>query len=170
MVQRFTFHLFQGAPMNLRTLTLICGLLGTTGALAAPSDTPDGANAKTDTNACIFFSSVYDWKTLDTSHLVIWAPNSRDAYLVTTSFPLTQLQFAERLGFVDGNNDGRLCGFGMDKIVVPDAAFTEQATIASMSRLDDAALAALSTQYHVKLRRGAGKKKAAGQAEKNAAE
>ncbi len=156
--------------MNTRILILMLGLLSARYATAAPaSDTSDNA-AKTDTNACVFFSTLYDWKALDTRHLVIWAPGSNHPYLVTTSFPLTQLQYAERLGFVDGNNDGRLCGFGMDKIVVPDAAFTEQATIASMSQLDDAGLAALSAQYHVKLQRGAGKKKNETQAAKNAAE
>lgn len=156
--------------MNTRMLILMLGLLSAEYVTAAPAPDAPNTSSKTDTNACVFFSTVYDWKALDRSHLVIWAPGGKNPYLVTTSFPLTQLQFADRLGFVDGNNDGRLCGFGMDKIVVPDAAFTEQASIASMSPLDDAGLAALSAQYHVKLQRPAGKKNNAAQAAKNAAE
>ena len=113
------------------------------------------SESRADKDACLFVRSIHDFRPLDRTNLIIWAPGRRDAYLVELGFPLPELKFAHRLAVVDRNHDGMLCGFGMDRIVVPDSFGNQHATIRSMTRLDDAGLAELETKYNVRLTRKA---------------
>ncbi|MGH8177369.1 MAG: DUF6491 family protein [Steroidobacter sp.] len=114
-----------------------------------------GANAdqRASSNECVFARSITDFKPLDRNHLVIWSPGRRNAYLVELAMPLPELRFAHRLAVVDRNRDGRLCGYGMDRIIVGDSSFQHPATIAGMTRLDEGRIAALEAQYDVRLTR-----------------
>ena len=112
-------------------------------------------------NDCVFFSTVYDWEALDDQNLVIWAPSKRDAYQVYLSFPSPDIRGANTLGFVDGNHDGRLCGFGMDAIVAGDGALARKYSIAAMKKLDDGAIAALEKKYNRKISKTKKKQKPA---------
>lgn len=141
--------------MSLRPLPVAAGLLSallalTAGAAMEPTAAPAEAK-KPRSDECVFFRTVYDWQVLDRSNLIIWAPSSRTAYHVELAFPLTDLRSAIRLAFIDHNNDGLLCGYGMDKVAVPDSPMRWSSTILAMTRLDDASLAALAEKYHVKL-------------------
>lgn len=118
---------------------------------AKPADKP----TKADDNACTWFHSIDDWRALDNRNLVVWA-SRKEFYHVQLGMPLTDLRFADSIGFVDHNNDGRICGFGMDEIVIPHSSVFGHSNIISMTRLDDAGLAALGEKYHVKF---GGKKK-----------
>lgn len=112
--------------------------------------------SRTGNNDCVFARTINDFKVLDRSKMVIWAPSRSKAYLVELSMPLPELKFANSIAVVDRNHDGMLCGYGMDRIVVADssaAGFRTPATIMGMKRLDDAALAQLEQQYNVRLTR-----------------
>jgi hypothetical protein len=102
-------------------------------------------------NACVFFRTLYDWQVLDDRHLLIWAPGEPDPYQVELATPLNGLRFAHTLAFVDRNADGRLCGFGMDRIALTDAPVQQDATIAGITKLDATTLAALAEHYGVKI-------------------
>jgi hypothetical protein len=65
--------------------------------------------------------------------------------------PLRGIKFADRLAFVDRNLDGRLCGYGGDKVVLPDEPIHTESFIAGMRELDAQSLAALADQYDMKL-------------------
>jgi Family of unknown function (DUF6491) len=124
------------------------------GAHATSSSAPSRAGK----NECVFTRSIYDFKALDRHKLVIWAPSRSKAYLVELSMPLPELKFASRLALVDRNHDGRLCGYGMDRVAVADSSFALPSTILGMTRLDEAGLAQLEQQYDVRLtRKKAGK-------------
>ena len=118
-----------------------------------PAEAMPATAPRINSDTCIFFRTVYDWRALDSRHLVLWAPGSNDAYLVETMMPLQDLLFADSLAFVDGNRDGQLCSYGMDEIIVPHSSIPEHASITSLKKLDEAGLAQLSRQYHVKLDR-----------------
>jgi Family of unknown function (DUF6491) len=128
-------------------LALLSGLAVTQGPARAAQVHPAAGND----NACVFFHTVYDWKALDDRHLVIWAPGRHDPYEVELAMPLTSLRYADSLAFVDRNGDGQLCGYGMDRIIVPHEPIRAEASIVGMRRLDAAQLAALAEQYNVKL-------------------
>ena len=117
---------------------------------SSPSSAAE-TGAKKDDNRCIFAGTINDWRGLDSRNLVIWAPNGHAAYHVTLGFALTDLRSTETLGVIDGNGVGRLCGFGMDQLVVTSGAYPEKSTITGMTKLDDAALAELGDKYKVNL-------------------
>jgi Family of unknown function (DUF6491) len=103
-------------------------------------------------NACVFSSTIQDFRGLDHSKLVVWSPGRRNAYLVELSMPLTNLKFAQRLAVIDRDHNGQLCGYGMDRIVV-DTGFREASTVMGVRRLDEAGIEALEQQYGVSLTR-----------------
>lgn len=139
-------------------LTTRAGIVGATAAAvvamalgSAPLSAAETPAAKKDDNSCIFAGTINDWRGLDSRNLVIWAPSSHVAYHVTLGFALTDLRSTETIGVIDGNGDGRLCGFGMDQLVVTSGPYPEKSTITGMTKLDDAALAELGDKYKVNL-------------------
>jgi hypothetical protein len=128
------------------TLTLSATALAG-GNPAGATDTPARAHG----NDCTFFRSISDFRPLDRTKLVVWAPSKRDAYLVELGMPLFDLKHANELAFIDSNRDGRLCGYGMDRIAVGNASFPQQSTILGMTRLDATQLVGLEQQYGVRL-------------------
>lgn len=68
------------------------------------------------------------------------------------------MRSAIEIAFVDHNSDGRLCGFGMDQVVVPHAPIFASSTILGMTKLDEAGVERLAEQYKVKLGRRPKKK------------
>ncbi|MET0658598.1 MAG: DUF6491 family protein [Steroidobacteraceae bacterium] len=135
--------------MNLTRPVLFACLLLSTPIWAA--DTHPAPQTKPDENACTWFSSIDDWRRLDDRNLIVWT-SPREAYHVELTMPLIDLDTASSIGFIDHNNDGRLCGFGMDEIVVPHSPVFNTATIAAMTRLDTTGMQALADQYKIKLR------------------
>lgn len=140
---------------------LLAGILGTAHATStSKADTP---SADRNGHECLFIRSVGQYRALDRDTVVIWGPGNRDAYLVELTMPLFGLEGSWQMAMIDRDHDGRLCGFSSDRIGVRDIGRPESASIKSMSRLDDADLAALEEQYKVSLTR---KKKGEKQDEK----
>jgi hypothetical protein len=123
------------------------------GLSATSAQATTNSTSRAGKNECVFTRSIYDFKALDRRNLVIWAPSRSRAYLVELGMPLPELKFANRLALVDRNHDGRLCGYGMDRIVVADSSFAQPSTIMGMSRLDAAGIAELEEKYAVRLTR-----------------
>jgi len=117
-------------------------------------------------NACVFTRSITDFRALDRNKLVVWSPGRRNAYLVELSMPVFDLKFANQLAVIDRDDNGQLCGYGMDRIVV-NSHPREASTVMGVTRLDDAAIAALEQQYGVTLTR---KKTKAGNAGRGASQ
>ena len=72
-----------------------------------------------DREECIFSVTVRDWSALDSERLIIYGISRKQPYLVKLSFPSTELPFAFAIGVKDGDNNGRICGFGNDAILIP---------------------------------------------------
>ena len=142
--------------MNVRSFLSLIGLsipilaISTLAMSAEPTAKINTTPTKTDSNACTWFSSIDDWRELDDRNLIVWV-SRKEFYHVELSMPLFDLSSASSIAFVDHNRDGRLCGYGMDEIVVPRSTIFGSSTIMGMTRLDDAGLAQLAEQYHVKL-------------------
>lgn len=130
---------------------LAAGIVGVAHAGAAVN--ADKPNVAKNGNACVFINTVGNYQSLDKDKLVIWAPGRRDAYLVELSMPLFGMKGSWQMAMIDHDRDGRLCGFSSDRIGIRDFGYPESASIKSMTRLDDAAIAALEKQYDVSLTR-----------------
>lgn len=143
----------------MKNTLLLAAVMAAAGIGLGASADASATSARASKNDCVFTRTVHDFRPLDRSHMVLWGPG-RKAYLVELSFPLPELKFANRLAFVDRDNNGMLCGYGMDRIVIADSGFgiRTPSTILGMTRLDDAGLAQLEEKYDVRLTR---KKKAA---------
>ncbi len=127
---------------------------------AAEPDKSASSAASADNNACTWASSIDDWRELDNRNLIVWASRT-EFYHLELSAPLIDLGTAESLAFGDHNHDGRVCGYGMDEVIVPRSSVFGRATIINMTRLDDAGLARLAEQYHIKLKMPKAKQKVA---------
>jgi hypothetical protein len=122
--------------MKIVRIMLATGL-ACVGSLAANAGTITVADVKTNAaHGCIEFHTTYRWQAIDDRHVVIWAWHTSDAYLIETTIPLTELSLSQRVDFVDGDEDGQLCGAHGDKIIVSGAALSQQASIATLTRLD----------------------------------
>jgi hypothetical protein len=129
-----------------RPLLLAC-VLATSTSWAAKSEPTTNVND----NACTWFSAIDDWRRLDNRNLLVWV-SRHEVYHVELTMPLFDLGTTPSIGFVDHNRDGRLCGFGMDEVVVPHSSVFGSSTIAAMTKLDDAGVDALAAKYNIKLR------------------
>jgi hypothetical protein len=139
---------------SIQTVALAALLLAGASSFAATNAAVQGRENDSD---CLFFRTIHDWRALDSTHMVVWGPGTRNPYLVTLTFPLPDLKWAFRLAFVDGNRDGNLCSFGRDSVVVPNGFTSWRSSIRGISRLDEESVAALEDQYNVKLQRNRGK-------------
>ena len=126
------------------TIALLASI-GTAGATSATTPKKDG-------NDCVFIRSVGQYRVLDRSNVVIWAPGRRDAYLLELSMPLFGLKSAMQVAMIDRDHDGRLCGFNMDRIGVRDFGTPETSSIRSMSKLGDEDIVQLEEKYGVQLK------------------
>jgi hypothetical protein len=69
------------------------------------------------TEACLWLHNIEGWDVIDPSTMIVYAPLAKDAYLVKLFEPVYDLNFHERIGFDDGNHDGRICSLGDDVVV-----------------------------------------------------
>ena len=91
-----------------------------TGCASVQTAAPEAAAANDKAREeCIFSVTVRDWSALDSERLIIYGISRKQPYLVKLSFPSTELPFAFAIGVKDGDNNGRICGFGSDAILIP---------------------------------------------------
>jgi hypothetical protein len=66
---------------------------------------------------CIFIRSIDDWKDLDGYNLIIYAPTRAHAYHIELDRYCQSLHLADHIG-ISSHQDGRLCSYGGDAILV----------------------------------------------------
>jgi hypothetical protein len=109
---------------------------------------------------CVFIRNISSWRVLDSRNVVLFIANARRAYLAQLSPPSSDLTHAFNVAFIDRDGDGQLCGRSLDKVHAAGSLVELPATIASMTRLDEAGLQELEARYDVKLTRMKGDKTA----------
>ena len=129
----------------LSVTAVLVASIGTANATAVTTPKKDG-------NDCVFISTVGQYRVLDRSNVVIWAPGRRDAYLLELSMPLFGLKSSIQLAMIDRDHDGRLCGFSMDRIAVRDFGQSEASSIRRMNKLGDEDIVQLEEKYGVQLK------------------
>ncbi|MBL8630108.1 MAG: hypothetical protein JNM81_10795 [Rhodospirillaceae bacterium] len=109
----------------------------------ASAQTPD--KATDNGNQCIFFRTLYDWKALNNSNLIVWAPSRKHPYHLQLNRPCFGLRFAHSIGFT--SRDSRLCGFGGDSVLVESGGgMPDRCPIGSITKLTEESLKALLAQ------------------------
>jgi len=126
------------------------GAIGIASAEAVKSPDPMPGASK---DECVFVNNISSWHVLDSSNVVLFTAAASRAYLMQLSPPVSDLKFAFKVAFIDRDRDGQLCGRSLDRVQAAGSLVRQPATIMGMTRLDEAGLQRLETQYNVKLTR-----------------
>lgn len=118
---------------------------------------PAMARPSTAREECIFGSVVNDWTPIDDERLLIYGPGRRQAYIARLMSPTPDLRSAINMAIVDGDRDGRICGFSSDSVVFENAAMPIRNNIRSLWRIEkaeaDEILKSLDAQHKNKIRK-----------------
>lgn len=106
-----------------------------TAGTSAGNDEPVKSTPLRSAEDCVFSSVVDDYSPISDEQLIVYGPGRRQAYLTTLVFPSSGLRFGIRLGFLDSDNNGRICSF--DSVLIPDGV-PDRVSIKSMVRIDPA--------------------------------
>lgn len=88
---------------------------------------------------CVFARNIDNWNALDDETLIIYAPTRHQPYLVKLWTPVFGLKSELDIGVQDADNDGQLCDYGRDSIIVRSpAGHPERYKVRTLTRLDEA--------------------------------
>jgi hypothetical protein len=102
-----------------------------TGCAAAPADRGDRAAAESETD-CIRMPLITDWEALDERSLIVY--EGRRPFHVELLQSCLGLDFATVIAFYDRTGNERICGYGMDRVIV-DRTIPETCGIANVDEL-----------------------------------
>ncbi len=103
-------------------------------AATATTDAGDRAAAERSTD-CVRTSLIRDWDSLDERNLIVYELGRRP-YHVELAQSCFGLNFETMIGLYDRRGDGRICGFGLDRIIV-DSAIPEGCSIVAVDELTE---------------------------------
>jgi hypothetical protein len=120
--------------MRLRSmLPLLAAPLAGCAGTATTEAAGDRAAAARETD-CVWTRQITDWDALDDRNLIVY--EGRRPYKVELARTCVGLDFATLIGFYDRGGDARICGFGMDRVVV-DRLIPEGCSITAVDELTD---------------------------------
>jgi hypothetical protein len=108
--------------------------------IAAAAQKPSGSKG----GECVFARTIDNWNAIDDETLILYAPTRHDPYLVKLWRPVFGLRSELSLAIEDADNDGQLCDYSRDSIIVRSPAGTpESYKLRTMRRIDEAQAQAL---------------------------
>ncbi len=116
----------------LRTLIYIVPAF-TVGCAGTSSTTAGDRAAAPAENDCVRTSLVSDWDSLDERNLIVYE-SGRRPYHVELTRACFGLDFSTMIAFYDRGNDGRICGYGLDRVLV-DRTIPESCSVAAVDEL-----------------------------------
>ncbi len=122
--------------MSSRCLLGACAVLLAAGcaATATTADRQDRAAAESQ-NDCLRTALIRDWTPLDQRNLIVYE-SGRRPYHVELAQTCFGLDFATVIAFYDRRADERICGFGMDRVIV-DRTIPESCGVSAVDELTD---------------------------------
>jgi hypothetical protein len=118
----------------LHTLIYIVPALAI-GCSGTPRTTAGDRAAAPAENDCVRTSLVSDWESLDERNLIVYE-SGRRPYHVELTRACFGLDFSTMVAFYDRGNDGRICGYGLDRVIV-DRTIPESCSVAAVDELTD---------------------------------
>jgi len=89
------------------------------------------------TSDCIQQSSISGFQVLDDRHIVLFGARNRGAYLVQIAPACFDISQQIALATVDGDQNGRICGFGRDSIGYERFGRRENCRVMGIEELSD---------------------------------
>jgi hypothetical protein len=112
------------------TLIYISAALATGCAATAPVGDRAAAVDKTD---CLRVSLIRDWDALDERNLIVYELGRRP-YHVELTQTCFGLDFATMIAFYARGSDARICGYGLDRLIV-DRTIPQSCSVAAVDEL-----------------------------------
>ena len=112
-------------------------------ACAATTPQEQGSrNSRTD--VCVLQSSITGFEALDDSHVVLYdRVGNKSVYLAEILPGCFDLSHQTSLAAIDGDGNGRICGYGRDNIAYHQFGRLESCRVIRLEQLTDERLAAL---------------------------
>jgi Family of unknown function (DUF6491) len=129
--------------MTLLRLALLLCLASCATQNGVEGSRPAKAPPSTSREECLFMSVVADWATVDEQRFLIYGPGRRNVYLAQLTLPTPDLRYGLQLKLIDGDRNGRICGFGSDAVEFDNAVFPGRILIRSLQQIDAAEAAVL---------------------------
>jgi hypothetical protein len=131
--------------MDIR-IALLVGIAVTLAACAgtAPRSRDEQVAAQEETD-CLWTGTITDWKALDDRNLLVRASGDR-GYHIELAQSCFDLEFADVIAFHDRGRDERICGFGMDRVIV-DRAIPETCGIVAVDEVTEDQAEELLARY-----------------------
>ncbi len=129
------------------SLVAVCLMAACSGTNSTRSEEPARARTRipapsvTGAAACFYPRQVQDFRVLDRSNLIVYAPNDRHAYHVQISPPSTDLRYADSLAFLPSND--RICGYAGERLIIGRSTDGPRAAVIAVSRLSPESLESL---------------------------
>ncbi len=101
------------------------------------SQTPNPIRKLLRTSDCVFPSSISGFNALDNRYIVLYGGGRRTAYLAEISGGCFDVRNQSTLATVDGDDNGRICGFSSDSIAYQEFGRIEQCRILAIEELTD---------------------------------
>jgi hypothetical protein len=105
------------------------------GCAGTPATTAGDRAAAPANTDCVRTSLIRDWDALDERNLIVYETGGRP-YHVELAQTCFGVDFEVMLGFYDRRGDGRICGYGLDRVIV-DRAIPESCSVAAVDELTD---------------------------------
>jgi hypothetical protein len=99
---------------------------------------PVPAPSVTGKSACFYAREAQDFRVLDRSNVIVYAPNDANAYHLRISPPSTALRDAETLAFLPAG--GRICGHAGERLIIGPSGSDGRLAIIDVARLSPGSL------------------------------
>lgn len=121
--------------MTSRPLLIYIAAALAAGCAGAPATTAGDRAAAPEETDCLRTSLIRDWDVLDERNLIVYESNR--PYRVELTQTCFGLDFAQMIGFYDRSADGRICGYGRDRLVVDRTAIPQDCSVAAVDELTE---------------------------------
>jgi len=119
----------------LAAAVLMLGGCAASGGSAGEAGTvPQMAGPSSSAEECMFSTFVDDWAPVDDYTFILYGPGRHDAYLGRLAFPAIDMKFSLRMGVVDDDRNGRICGQSMDSVTFIDPVIPGKIFIKSLKK------------------------------------
>lgn len=132
----------RSVPLLLVALVLGCAATDS----QAPEQSrqkPASVPALSGTSACFYPREVQNFRVIDRSTVVVFAPNENNAFVLRVSPPSVELRGAEALAFQPER--GRICGYAGERLLVSPGRSAERLAIIDVRQLAPDAVEALQS-------------------------
>jgi hypothetical protein len=131
--------------MLIRSIVAAAVVAALAGCAANPPASREERVAAAEENDCIWLRTISDWQALDDRNLIVEGAG-RQQYHVELAQTCSGLRFETVLAFYDRTGDERICGFGMDRVIV-DNTLPETCWISAVDALTEDQAEELTLRY-----------------------